>query len=57
MPSGVDLGPFRGISNGDVVYGHTIANQINAISMTLTFNRTDITSLVFEIPLEDSQGQ
>lgn len=47
LPTGVVQGPFRGIKDATINYGHTIQNQINAISMTFTFNRTDITSLVF----------
>ena len=42
--------------DGSVEYGHYIVNQLNSINLLLTFNRTDITGLVFEIPLRDSAG-
>jgi hypothetical protein len=56
LPTGTTGGPFRGITDGAVEYGHEIVNQLNSINMILTFNRTDITGLVFEIPLRDSAG-
>ena len=56
LPSGASQGPFRGISDGTITYGHTCPGQLNAVNMLLTFNRTDITGLVFEIPLRDNLG-
>jgi hypothetical protein len=56
LPTGTSGGPFRGITAGNVEYGHYIVNQLNSINLVLTFNRTDITGLVFEIPLRDTAG-
>ena len=56
LPSGASQGPFRGIIGGTVEYGHTIQNRLNAINLVLTFNRTDITGLVFEFPMRDGLG-
>lgn len=47
LPTGAATGPFRGIIAGSTSYGHTVPNQINYLNMLLTFNRTDITGLVF----------
>jgi len=47
LPTGATAGPFRGITAGTVTYGHTVPSQLNYINMLLTFNRTDITGLVF----------
>jgi hypothetical protein len=47
LPTGITGGPFRGITAGSVEYGHYIANNLNSINLVLTFNRTDITGLVF----------
>ena len=47
LPTGASTGPFRGIIAGSAIYGHTVPNKLNYISMLLTFNRTDITGLVF----------
>lgn len=47
LPTGITGGPFRGIVDGSVEYGHYIVNQLNSINLLLTFNRTDITGLVF----------
>lgn len=55
LPTGA-AGPFRGIIAGQVDYGHTIASQLNYVNMLLTFNRTDITGLVFEVPAVDNNG-
>ena len=56
LPTGASQGPFRGIKAGSIEYGHAIASELNVFNMILTFNRTDITGLVFEIPLRDDQG-
>lgn len=32
-------------------------DTLNVINLKLQFNRTDITGLVFEIPLKDSAGR
>lgn len=56
LPSGISSGPFRGIIDGTFEYGHAMINQINVINLVLTFNRTDVTGLVFEIPLVDAAG-
>jgi hypothetical protein len=56
LPSGAATGPFRGIVNGQASYGHTVPSQLNILNMLLTFNRTDITGLVFEIPSIDKNG-
>ena len=47
LPSGASTGPFRGIIAGSASYGHTIPSTLNYLNMLLTFNRTDITGLVF----------
>lgn len=47
LPTGAVAGPFRGITAGTTTYGHTVPNQLNFLNMLLTFNRTDITGLVF----------
>ena len=56
LPSGATQGPFRGITAGSIEYGHAISSSLNVVNMQLTFNRTDITGLVFEIPLRDDNG-
>jgi len=56
LPTGAATGPFRGIIDGSVTYGHTVTSQLNYLNMLLTFNRTDITGLVFEIPSVDKNG-
>ena len=56
LPSGIEAGPYRRIIDGTVEYGHAIKNKLNAINMKLTFNKTDITGLVFEFPLRDENG-
>ena len=56
LPSGIEAGPYRRIIDGTVEYGHAINNKLNAINMKLTFNKTDITGLVFEFPLRDENG-
>ena len=56
LPSGAQSGPFRRIIDGTVEYGHAINNKLNVINMKLTFNKTDITGLVFEFPLRDELG-
>jgi hypothetical protein len=56
LPSGAVTGPFRGIKAGTVEYGHACANQLNVVNLKLSFNRSDITGLVFEIPLVDLAG-
>lgn len=56
LPTGATQGPFRGIIAGAVEYGHATAGALNVLNLRLTFNRTDITGLVFEIPLMDSAG-
>jgi len=47
LPTGISGGPFRGITAGTVEYGNEIINNLNSINLVLTFNRTDITGLVF----------
>jgi hypothetical protein len=47
LPTGASTGPFRGIIAGTATYGHTVPSQLNYLNMLLTFNRTDITGLVF----------
>ena len=56
LPSGASTGPFRGIIAGSTQYGHTVPSVLNYLNMKLTFNRTDITGLVFEIPAVDKNG-
>lgn len=56
LPTGATQGPFRGIIAGTVEYGQATASQLNVVNLKLTFNRTDITGLVFDIPLIDSQS-
>jgi hypothetical protein len=56
LPTGALAGPFRGIVAGTATHGHTIVNQLNFLNLVLTFNRTDITGLVFEIPSVDKNG-
>lgn len=47
LPSGAATGPFRGIIAGTPTYGHTAPGYLNFVNMLLTFNRTDVTGLVF----------
>ncbi len=47
LPSGINAGPFRGIIDGAIEYGHAMPSALNVINLRLTFNRTDITGLVF----------
>jgi hypothetical protein len=47
LPTGASSGPFRGIVAGTPTYVHTVASQLNFVNLLLTFNRTDITGLVF----------
>jgi hypothetical protein len=56
LPTGAETGPFRGIVAGTADYGHTVPSQINYLNLQLTFNRTDITGLVFEFPSVDRNG-
>lgn len=56
LPSGTTVGPFRGIRGGSVTFGTALTTIINPIHMTLTFNRTDVTGLVFEILQVDEKG-
>lgn len=56
LPSSALAGPFRGIVAGTPTYGHTIASKLNFVNLQLTFNRTDITGLVFEIASKDKAG-
>lgn len=56
LPSGAATGPFRGIIAGTPTYGHTAPSNLNFVNLLLTFNRTDITGLVFEIPSVDNNG-
>jgi hypothetical protein len=56
LPTGISSGPFRGIIAGTATYGHTIRSVLNFVNLQLTFNRTDITGLVFEIPSIDKNG-
>jgi len=56
LPTGIAAGPFRGIIAGTAIYGHTIPSVLNFVTLQLTFNRTDITGLVFEIPSIDKNG-
>jgi hypothetical protein len=56
LPTGIATGPFRGIIAGTATYGHTIPSVLNFVNLQLTFNRTDITGLVFEIPSIDKNG-
>jgi hypothetical protein len=41
---------------GTATYGHTVASKLNFVNLLLTFNRTDITGLVFEVPSVDNAG-
>lgn len=56
LPSGTTVGPFRGIKGGSVTFGTALTTILNPIHMTLTFNRTDVTGLVFEILQVDEKG-
>ena len=56
LPTGTAQGPFRGIVGGTVEYGHATAGILNVLNFKLTFNRTDITGLVFEVSLVDTAG-
>lgn len=56
LPTGTTAGPFRGIIAGAADYGHRVPSQLNYVNLLLTFNRTDITGLVFEIPSVDGNG-
>jgi hypothetical protein len=47
LPSGTTAGPFRGIKGGSITYGTALTSVLNPIHMTLNFNRTDVTGLVF----------
>jgi hypothetical protein len=47
LPTGAATGPFRSIVAGTPTYGHTLAGYLNFVNLKLTFNRTDITGLVF----------
>ena len=47
LPTGASTGPFRGIIAGTTTHGHTVPTKLNFLNMLLTFNRTDITGLVF----------
>lgn len=56
LPSGANAGPFRGFVSGSITYGTRIVNVLNPIHMTLGFNRTDVTGLLFEINMVDEKG-
>lgn len=56
LPTGASRGPFRSIVAGTPTYGHRLAGYLNFVNLRLTFNRTDITGLVFEIPSVDKAG-
>jgi hypothetical protein len=47
LPSGTTEGPFRGIKGGSINYGCAVTSLLNPLHMTLMFNRTDVTGLVF----------
>ena len=56
LPTGAATGPFRSIVAGTPTFGHSIAGYLNFLNLQLTFNRTDITGLVFEIPSVHQSG-
>lgn len=56
LPTGAAAGPFRSIVAGTPTFGHAVASRLNFVNLQLTFNRTDITGLVFEIASVDKAG-
>lgn len=50
LPTGVTAGPHNGITRGTVSYGHGMAGLMNYLEIGLTFGRTDVNSLVVELP-------
>jgi hypothetical protein len=56
LPTGANAGPFRGIIDASATYGHSAPSQLNFVNLLLSFNRTDITGLVFEIASVDKNG-
>jgi hypothetical protein len=50
LPTGVVNGPHNGITAGSVSVGHGSTGLLNWLELSLTFGRTDINSLVLELP-------